>query len=127
MYGIALCWLLSASLSPTFDLALCTKCAVPTLNMCLQHKIAFFLALQFEEPSLDRGQALERCTASLPSLPGQSSYRQELLGGFPSRSHDCRRSANLSAWRRPSYSFGGSDQVRGLLLFSRSNITDITM
>lgn len=39
---------------------------------------------QFQELEPDRGQELQRGTTSLPSLPGQS-YRQELLGGFPSR------------------------------------------
>ncbi|BDA41325.1 hypothetical protein COCOBI_02-1050 [Coccomyxa sp. Obi] len=66
-------------------------------------------AQQYEE--LEKGQELQRGTASLPALPGH--YRQELLGGFPSRSHDGRRStADLSSWRRPTlYSGSGSQQA----------------
>ena len=40
---------------------------------------------QFQELEPEgQGQVLQRGTTSLPSLPGHS-YRQELLGGFPSR------------------------------------------
>ncbi|CAL8461954.1 g1485 [Coccomyxa elongata] len=67
-------------------------------------------AQQLEE--LEKGQELQRGTASLPALPGHH-YRQELLGGFPSRSHDGRRStADLSSWRRPTlYSGSGPQQA----------------
>ncbi len=59
----------------------------------------------------ERGQELQRSTASLPELP-QHNYRQELLGGFPSRSHDGRRStADLSSWRRPNFYIGSAPQV----------------
>lgn len=72
---------------------------------------------QYEE--LERGQVLQRGTSSLPALPGHS-YRQELLSGFPSHSHDGRRTttaaatADLSAWRRPNFYATGSPQVRGV-------------
>jgi hypothetical protein len=64
---------------------------------------------QYDEA--ERGQVLERSTASLPELP-QHNYRQELLGGFPSRSHDGRRStADLSSWRRPNFYIGSAPQA----------------
>jgi hypothetical protein len=49
-------------------------------------------APQYQE--LERGQVLQRGTASLPALPG-ATYRQELLGGFPSR---CGHRPEPCAW-----------------------------